>query len=554
MIGPLRRAGVCGLLSLFCLPSLVGPALAGPDDLVPRGSVAYDLLGSLAAAARLSGYRASDFLRGDRLFTRREVARILAANAENLTGDASDEPFVAVRRTLFVEFAPELAALGLSGSANSAPRAAIGESVGSFKVRGLSGPAQGTGTLRLAATFPVGRDGIAILSGGNYREEWYRAMPGLPRPLRVSGTGATTGPTSGFALPIVGAPSYPAIETAYVRVNGRALDVSVGVLPLRWGPGYTGGMLLSDAIASLPQIRIEKTFRVPGTFGRRLGPLAFTQVYGQFFEADDPSAPENARGTRRHLSARRLETAGDGRFRFSVGEAFKSTRLPGAIFSQILPYYQYQNDWTTSSRRRLFGFLANDAYDNTNWLNYLADVSLTYRADGRGTTLYADYVLDDIKAPFRLGNPANTTTPRKLGQQYGVFLPDLGGVGRYALRLEYVTTDRETYSNYSPPAAWDRDNLGIGHPFGPNARVLFGRAEAKIGEKARVSAEFRTRRRGATLAGRNEPNLTGFGLYGSYDLRSNLFLGGRYENERLSPQSGTTTTQSRFEANLTAAF
>jgi hypothetical protein len=551
MIGLLKR-----VLPGFLLPLLfVLPCQAGPDDVVPRGSVAYDLLGSLAAAGRLTGYTLSDFARGDRLYTRREVARLLLANADHLTGDTPNAPFASLRRTLFMEFAPELKLLGVTVASNSALPSRDAETSGSAKLRLLSGPDQGTGTVRLAGTLPIGRDGILVLGGGNWRNEWYSGMPSLVTAARGLGapfyenTKTAAGNWTGSAV-------GQGLDNAYVRINGRALDVTVGLQPLRWGPGYVGGMLLSDQINSVPQIEVEKGFRIPGTFGRHIGPLAFSQVFGEFFEQDDPNAPADATGTRRYFSARRLETGGTGRFQVSLSEAFKSTRLPGSIASQVLPYYEYQNDWTTQSRRRLLGFLAKDPESNTNWFNYFGDVSLSYRADKRGTILYMDYALDDIKAPFTLGNPNNTTTPRKVGQQYGVFLPDVGGIGKYALRLEYATSDKETYTNISAPIVWSQNNVPIGFPGGPNARLLFARADARISQRARLAAEAETRRRGVTLPDTlaNEPDVNRVGLYGSYDLRKNAFLGARYENEKITPQVGDPLKISRVELDFGIGF
>jgi hypothetical protein len=100
---------------------------------------------------------------------------------------------------------------------------------------------------------------------GNFRDEWYD--PSAPRKG-----------------------GYPSIETAFIRSNGRALDVIAGRMPLRWGPGYVGAMLLSDTAVSLDQIRVEKTFRLPGNLGRRTGLLRFEQFNAQFFEDDIPGA------------------------------------------------------------------------------------------------------------------------------------------------------------------------------------------------------------------------------------------------------------------------
>ena len=101
-----RFLPAAGTLAALLLGSIVSlPAFAAPTDIVPRGDVAYDLLGSLASAGRIPGYSLSDFARGDRLYTRAEAARIVSRIESAKT--ASD-PFAIAERTLRIEFADEL--------------------------------------------------------------------------------------------------------------------------------------------------------------------------------------------------------------------------------------------------------------------------------------------------------------------------------------------------------------------------------------------------------------------------------------------------------------
>jgi hypothetical protein len=527
-------------VALLALANVGGvTALAAPTDIVPRGDIAYDLLGSLASAGRLPGYTLRDFARGDRLYTRAEMARIIAGipQGESAT-DAPDSPFAATERVLRSEFATELKLLGSEVAPNSATPAKSGVVTGQVKARALTGPAAGTGTLRFATALPIGRDGYAVLSGSNYRYEWYDAsMPGASTATRAN---------QHF--------DYPFVETAFVRENGRFLDVSVGKMPIRWGPGILGGMLYSDDAATVPQIRVEKGFSLWGWLGRQLGPLYFTQFQGVFQEDDVPTAPENARGTQRYLGGRRIETAGDSRWHFAFAEAFKSTRLPQPVFAQILPYYFYQNEWTESSRRHFLpSFVVRDPEPNTNWFNYVCDLNTSYRTDRYGTTVYADLFLDDLKAPAGLG-VSGSDTPRKIGQQYGVHAPDLGGVGKYGLWVEVAIVDRGTYTNISPPIAWSEGGIPLGYPTGPNANVLFGRFDAALTDRLRAAFEGQTRRRRSTTDTSTEPNIDRFGVYGAYILRRDAFVGARYEWEKMTPPASPVQRLSRFEVNAGFGF
>jgi hypothetical protein len=521
----LKKLSLAPLASLTLLALLPCAAVAGPTDIVPRGNIAYDLMGSLAAEGALSGRTLQDFFRGDRLYTRAEFADFVRLLRRGLTEDSSrpnisSEDRLALR-ILEIEFAVELGGTALSKDAVSLkPRF-----TGAAKARALTDSEAGSVIVRASATVPIGRDAYAAVMVGNFRDEWYDK----------------SGPRKG---------GYPLIESAYIRANGRFLDVTVGRMPLRWGPGYVGGMLLSDDSVSLPQIRVEKTFHLPGNLRHRVGQLRFEQFDSQFFEDDVPGAVSYARGTRRYLLGRRLETAGDGRFSLSLGESFKSTRLPSPLFANILPFYLYQAEWTKGSRRKILGGLVDGALPDTGWLNYLADANLSYRTGARGMVVYGDFLLDDIKAPSAIGLPG-PGPKRKTGIQLGAYAPDLGGVGgKYGLRLEFATIDAETYTNTSLPVAYDQNGISLGHPAGPNANVYFGRFDIAASPKLKLAVEGTVRRRKSDSD--PAPKSDRLGLYASYALHKNTFVGARFEHSR--KQFGAVTTGDRAEINAGIGF
>ena len=253
------RTAAVGFTLAFSLSCCSLTAHADPNDVVPRGDIAYDQLGSLAAANALPGYTLRDFARGDRLYTREEIAAIIARLEETpRTPFTSSSPFAAALRALRIRFAPELRrfeGLSLAGVPSSA-----GLLTGQVKLRAETNPAAGSLIGRAALTLPVGRDGFAAVSLGNWRDEWY-----------TTHRGGNKGSL------------YPPIETAFVRVNGRALDVSVGTSPLRWGPGYFGTLLLSDESASVPRLQVEKEFRLPGSLGTSCRTPVLHAVCGAVF-------------------------------------------------------------------------------------------------------------------------------------------------------------------------------------------------------------------------------------------------------------------------------
>ncbi|MBC8140631.1 MAG: hypothetical protein H7Y38_04235 [Armatimonadetes bacterium] len=493
---------VCGVVVALAVGASAAWSL--PEDIVPRGDVSYDLLASLSAAGRLKNASVADFFRGDRLYTRREMAEFVADMLA--VGDVAAMPSGTRSqiRALVVEFAPELRARGVVVPVIPAGDAGFSALL---KVRGGASPVSGDAIARVSVTSAVGRDAVAALSFGNYRDEWYALQPNRGE--------------------------FPPVETAYIRLNTRAVDITVGRQPLRWSPGFSGALILSDESASLPQIRFEKGFSLPGTVGRRVGRLYYTQFAGQEFENAVPNADPVATGTRRYVFGRRLETAGDrGAWKASLSETFKSTRLPGAFWGFALPFYAYQNAFTDEPNRdesRPFGFVTGGkTYPNTAWFNYMVDAQLTYRAiPDRDATVYTDFLIDDINAPRGLQGNA-TPTPRKIGLLVGGYCPRIDRAGRFGLRLEYATIDPDTYGSASPPVAYALDGTPLGYASGGNTHTYFGRLDARLSDKAKVSAEANVRRRRDA----NSPGTSGnrFSLYGSYNLNRAAFVGARIDS------------------------
>ena len=517
----------CQVLGAICASFVAASAaFALPDDIVPRGDIAYDLLGSLSASGRIKGATVADFFRGDRLYTRREIAEFVADLLATNDVSALPSGTRAQVRGLVLAFAPELRARGVVLPTLPAGDAGVSAL---FKVRGGASPVSGDAIARVSLTSAVGRDGIVAASFGNFRDEW-----NANRPARGD---------------------FPVVETIYLRYNTPAIDITVGRQPLRWGPGFAGAMILGDEAPSLPQIRFEKGFTLPGTVGRRVGRLYFTQFAAQVFENDVPGANEVATGTQRFIFGRRLETAGDrGAWKASLSETFKSTRLPGAVYPFFLPFYAYQNAFTDQGRRPL-GFIAGDnTYPNTLWFNYLIDAQVSYRfIPDRDASVYADFLVDDITAPKGLQG-FSSPVPRKIGYLIGGYMPRLDRAGRYGLRLEYATVDPNTFSSESPPVAYNVDGLPLGFPTSGNTRLFFGRLDARLNAKAKVSAEAAIRRKEDA----NAPGLTGnrVSVYGSYNLSRSAFVGARVDHVTgdIRLPNVTTTDATRGELSFGVGF
>ena len=375
---------------------------------------------------------------------------------------------------------------------------------------------------------PFGRDGFVTASIGDPRDEWY--------------------PTHSLD----GKRAVRRRRNAYAYVSGRIMNVTVGKMPVRWGPGYSGALLIGDEGPSIPQLKLDKTFLLPGLVGKKVGRIRFDEFAGAFFEQSDPTALPGATGPRRYLTGKRL-VLGGGPWSFTVAEAMKSTRLPDPEWTFILPLYFYQNDWTEGRKHHYFPWLATTHEPNTYWKNYQGDAAIGYAADRRsGLNVYTDVMFDDIKALPGMGSGFNT--PQKLGAQFGIAAPHLGGEkGKFGARVEYTTIDPGTYTNESPPATWTINGAPLGYTAGPNARVLFARVDATVSSKIKIALDGETRRpKGQPLPGYAEIRSERAGLYGSYAFTSFAFAGLRVEHGRFDDfnLADPNHQRTRVEANV----
>lgn len=525
----MSRFSVCvrPLLAGFALALTVTAQAQAPSDIVPRTNIAYDLLATLAANGRLTGYTLADFARGDRLYTREEIARIVRRDLAKTDGDSR---FAVSTRILREEFAPELNRADPERfSLNPRIPARAGDVDGWVKARVLSDPNAFSGIGRFSAEMPFGRDGYAIVTGGNQRDEWFPA-----------GT-------------LVHPGTYGHIENAYAHIEGRVLNLSIGQMsPEQWSPAYSGALLIGAAMPAFPQIAVDKSFLLPGSLGRHVGRIQFNEFVGQYFETNGNAIYPDAGGSRRYLIGRRF-TLESRRWTFGVSEAMKSTRLPDPEWAAVLPLYLYQNDWTKDRKRFYLPFLATSREPDTYWKNYQGSIEADYHA-GRSLDLFAGLLADDFHAPHALGG--GYSAQQKLGEQYGISLPHPANSRTLTdLRLEYTTVDPSTYTNASNPVNWSQNGGPIGFPSGPNARVLLARADLKFSRKVSGALEAETRRdHGTPIPGYLPINTNRVSAYASYALANNAFLGLRVDHGDGLRDDLITVGPRRTRAELSAGF
>ncbi|MFQ3610621.1 MAG: hypothetical protein SNJ72_03905, partial [Fimbriimonadales bacterium] len=140
--------------------------------------------------------------------------------------------------------------------------------------------------------------------------------------------------------------AFDTLPLARLTLQSGAVRWQVGRANLRWDGGYSGGLLVNDAMPPVPYASLQFDWRLP-----LIGTWHFEQFLAQF-EQDGHTTWWGARRFSRPLGAR---------WQVSLGEAFKALDLPDGLTSQIVPYYLYQK-WLSDSQRR------------SGWFNYLAEV------------------------------------------------------------------------------------------------------------------------------------------------------------------------------------
>lgn len=278
------------------------------------------------------------------------------------------------------------------------------------------------------------------------------------------------------------------------RTNARAFDTfpyakltlrtgawqwQAGYSTLRWAGGYSGGLLVNDAMPPVPHLSVQFPLRLP-----LIGTWHVEQFLCQF-EQD---------GATTWWGARRFERELNARWSLSLAEAFKALDLPTGALSQLVPYYLYQK-WFSEAPRA------------SGWFNYLAEVGVVYKLSEQNRA-YLFWLLDDFRAPTAFGGAP--ITPRKVATLIGLRLHP---TPRTRLVMELVRSDGTPTggvydaSGHAPRYAYFYKGLPMGHPIGANRIGFYVRAEHESGRwvgavdyaTLRRFHEYRAGARGYTL-------------------------------------------------------
>ncbi len=468
---------------------------AEAGTLVSRADWTYPALSSLVERELLSGVAAREF-HGDQQLTRGEIRELIAEALETaaerrqdvITPPQSTAPAadgsVSPSPAAAMEGAPSSGSEASAGNdASPAPRS---PSVGSDRLLyhlaqeygldpGMPVPKRGpaltsTHRYRLVAgekphfttgtnqaLMSLGRDQYAVVSLSRERREWY------------------------------GDHDYPWLNEAFYHTHWLGVNWDVGQRALRWGPGYTGSMILGDVAPSLPMVR--------GTRGLSLG-----RTFG-YWNAEGFASRTTESGGARYLLGHRLSHAFSPSVSFGLSETSKAAKAPNPL-ALVLPFQLYQKLFEKS----------------TNVINI--QVGLDLRVAGRHQEGYGELFIDDITAPKGLGQ---APVPRKIGFLAGYRYANLFGDEGTDVRVEYAQTDSNAYLHRNPTISYFNRGIPLGHPMGPNSKSYMVRADRRLTPKLEVTAAAQVLRPKGPITPTTAKG-TAFTLAAAYDLRNDRSL------------------------------
>lgn len=203
-------------------------------------------------------------------------------------------------------------------------------------------------------------------------------------------------------------------DRAYGTFRGRFGRLHVGHTWLSWGPGYTGGVALSDGAPAMDLIEA----RVPLLRNLRLS---------WFVATLDPALEQ-------YLAGHRLEFKPSLHTEFSLSELarFDGTSNAPLYLLPVIPYSLIEKRILKSST------LPSDSLDRLGKNNVMWAMDAAWRPRP-GLRVYGELAVDDISF-------SSEERPRALAWQLGAHLRQLRSSGAWSARAEYSRVYQFTYS------------------------------------------------------------------------------------------------------------
>ncbi len=240
---------------------------------------------------------------------------------------------------------------------------------------------------------------------------------------------------------IEGVQVNPYFDRAYLRAQGPLGTVTLGHSWLRWGPGVTGGVGLSDGAQAFDFVEFRTRLL------RRL-------QLEWFLASLDPVAET-------YLAGHRIEVRPGASLDLALSELVRFDGVANAPL-YLLPTIPY-----SLIERRLIksSDLPTDSLEGTFKNNVMWTADVTWRARP-GARLYGEIAVDDISF-------SSEKRPLSIAWQTGVHTRWRQGGGALSARGEYSRVYRYTYSSYHHHD-FVFHGLPTGYPLGPDAEQFFG--------------------------------------------------------------------------------
>jgi hypothetical protein len=240
---------------------------------------------------------------------------------------------------------------------------------------------------------------------------------------------------------IEGVEVNPYFDRAYLRARGALGTVTLGHSWLRWGPGVTGGVGLSDGSPAYDFAEFRTRFL------RRLQLEWFVATL-------DPV-------TGSYLAGHRIEVRPGASLDLALSELARFDGVANAplYLLPVIPYSLIERRVIRTSD------LPADSLAGTSQNNVMWVADFTWRARP-GARLYGELAVDDISF-------SSEPRPLSIAWLTGVHGRWRQGGGALSARGEYARVYRYTYSSYHHQD-FAFHGLPTGYPLGPDAEQFFG--------------------------------------------------------------------------------
>jgi hypothetical protein len=234
----------------------------------------------------------------------------------------------------------------------------------------------------------------------------------------------------------------PYLDRAYVRAGGPRGTVTLGHSWLRWGPGVTGGVGLSDGSQAFDFIEFRTRLL------RRL-------QLEWFLASLDPLAQS-------YLAGHRIEVRPVASVDLALAELarFDGVASVPLYLLPVIPYSMIEQRLIRSSD------LATDSLQWAFRNSVMWTAEATWRARP-GTRLYGEIAVDNLSF-------SSQKCPLAIAWQAGVHTRWRRGGGALSARGEYSRVYRYTYTSLVHHHDFAFNGLPTGYPLGPDAEQFFG--------------------------------------------------------------------------------